>query len=124
MKKHKYAKMFLTELETMPNISVACKRVGLSRQTVYRWCREDNNFEEKLNDALTLGVESMVDLAESKLLANVSGGNQRAIETALDYYGKRSERNKPKSSDDPYKGKSLADLLMAASEAKRNSLKP
>ncbi len=116
MKKTKLAKQFLSELENNPNVAIACKRVGLSRQTVYRWRQTDTEFNKAVDEAMTLGTESILDLAESKLAANVASGNQRAIETALAYYGKRSERNK--SSNNEYGYKSLADLLIAAHKAK------
>ena len=116
MKKAKIAKQFLAELENNPNVAIACKRVGLSRQTVYRWQKTDVSFKKDMDEAMTLGTESILDLAESKLVANVANGNQRAIETVLDYYGKRSERNK--SSNNEHGHKSLADLLMAAHKAK------
>lgn len=120
MKKHRYEKRFLVELESNPNIALACKRVGLSRQSVYRWCREDADFSEKVAVAMHLGVESILDMAESKLLSNASAGNQRAVEKTLDYYGKRSERNRPKAPvDDPYRGKTLADIIAKASQFRR-----
>lgn len=83
MKKAKIEKIFFEELERVSNISVACKSAGLSRQSVYRWMREDEKFNEKVEEALKLGIESMCDLAESKLLVNVNSGNQRAIEFIL-----------------------------------------
>ena len=116
MKKAKIAKQFLAELENNPNVAIACKRVGLSRQTVYRWQKTDISFKKDMDEAMTLGTESILDLAESKLVANVANGNQRAIETVLDYYGKRSERNKSSNNENGHK--SLADLLMAAHKAK------
>jgi hypothetical protein len=66
-------------------------------------------FKKDMDEAMTLGTESILDLAESKLVA-------RAIETVLDYYGKRSERNKSSNNENGHK--SLADLLMAAHKAK------
>ncbi len=80
MKKLKLEKQFLEELTKVPNISIACERLTLSRQTVYRWMSEDASFKESVELAIFQGVESINDLAESKLIANIKSGNQRSIE--------------------------------------------
>ena len=83
MKKSKVANKFIEELERLPNISIACEKVGLSRQTVYRWMEEDEDFREKVDQAIAVGTDSICDLAESKLISNINSGNQRAIEFYL-----------------------------------------
>ncbi len=119
MKKLRLTKLFLAEIEMNPNVAIACKRVGLSRQTVYRWRNSDQAFREAWDVAMYLGIESVLDLAESKLATNVAGGNQRAIEVALSYYGKRSDRNKYKDQTiSMQRFKTLAEVIKAASEAK------
>lgn len=83
MKKAKLEKLFFEELERVAIVSVACKVVGLSRQSVYRWMKEDEKFDQKVQNALRMGIESICDLAESKLVSNINAGNQRAIEFVL-----------------------------------------
>lgn len=88
---------FLEHLRTIPNVSLACEKTGLSRNTVYRWCKEDKEFKDLLEDALKSGTESVSDLAESKLIAHINNGNMRAIEYWLDSHKREYARPRPKS---------------------------
>lgn len=83
MKKPRLAGKFIEELERLPNVSIACEKVGLSRQTVYRWMEEDQEFKAKVDKAIAVGIDSICDLAESKLVSNINSGNQRAVEFYL-----------------------------------------
>lgn len=101
MKKYRYEKKFILELEKYPNISVACEKTGLSRQSVYRWMKEDSDFEDRVQQAIQLGIASLCDLAESKLVSNVNKGNQRAIEYLLSTFKKEYYRpRKPIAPED------------------------
>ena len=96
MKKHKKENQFLDEIRKLPNRSVACQKVGLSRNTIYRWCKEDPAFKERLDEALLNGVESINDLAESKLTSLINQGNMRAIMYWLDNNKKKYIRPRAK----------------------------
>ena len=87
-KKDKKVKAFLEQLNTVPNISVACEKVGLARNTIYRWCKEDKEFQENVNLALSCGVDSITDLAESNLVIHIKNGSMRAIQYWLDNHKK------------------------------------
>ncbi len=95
-KKDKKVQAFLEQLNTVPNISVACEKVGLARNTIYRWCKEDKEFQESVNLALSCGVESIIDLAESKLVSHINNGSLRAIQYYLDNHKKEYMRPRPK----------------------------
>lgn len=97
MKKYRKEQSLLEQLRTIPNVSLACEKVGLSRNTVYRWCREDPEFKARLDEALESGVESVNDLAESKLIANINSGSMRAIQYWLDNNKKTYIRPRPKN---------------------------
>lgn len=84
MKKHRKARLFLEELRKLPIISIVCDRVGLSRNTIYRWREEDSVFEKEMNAILKIGVSSINDLAESKLIAAMNRGEKWAIKYWLD----------------------------------------
>lgn len=84
MKKYRKEKLFLEELRKIPNISLACEKVGIARNTVYRWRSEDHDFDTRVEEALASGVDSVNDLAESKLVTNINHGNMRAIQYWLD----------------------------------------
>ncbi len=96
MKKHRKEIPFLEQIEKVPNISLACEKVGIARNTVYRWCKEDPDFKQRLDIALHSGRDSINDLAESKLVSHINGGNMRAIQYWLDNHKKEYMRPRPK----------------------------
>lgn len=93
MKKRRLEQRIIEEFQKFPNPSFVCEKVGISRHTFYRWRDLDKKFNERIEEALSVGNDSLCDLAESKLLTNVNNGNQRSIEYLLSH---RSERYKPK----------------------------
>lgn len=68
MKKHKYAKQFLDELRKVPIVQVACEKTGISRNTIYRWRKEDSAFSSDMDTALREGEDLVNDMSESQLL--------------------------------------------------------
>jgi hypothetical protein len=80
MKKLKNGKEFLEELSKVPIMSAVCEKVGLSRQTIYRWIKECPGFKKRYETALKRGRNSVNDLAEGKLIANLKRGDSRGIE--------------------------------------------
>lgn len=96
MKKHRLEGKFLEQVKLIPNISLACDKVGLSRNTVYRWCNEDSEFKKRLDEALKAGIESVNDLAESKLIAHLNNGNMQAIRYWLDNNKQNYARPRPR----------------------------
>ena len=95
-KTSKKVKAFLEQLHTIPNISLACEKVGLTRNTIYRWCKDDPEFQENVDLALSRGEDSITDLAESKLITHINSGNLRAIKYWLDNRKKEYMRPRPK----------------------------
>lgn len=70
----------LLELLTkIPIIQVAVKRAGISRATFYRWRDEDADFAVQVAAALREGATSINELAQSKLIEEVSRGNMTAL---------------------------------------------
>lgn len=84
MKKNKFKDKFIEQFKIFPNISAACEKVGVSRNTVYRWTKEDPEFGEDLLNAEKIGVESINDLAESQLVQKINKGDMKAITHWLD----------------------------------------
>ena len=84
MKRYKKEVAFLEEIQRVPNISSACQKVGLSRNTIYRWCSEDPKFKSRLDEAMAIGADSVSDLAESKLIGLINLSDFRAIAYWLD----------------------------------------
>lgn len=66
-------------LKEMPIIQVAVKRAGISRDTYYRWRRDDDKFLRQSEEALTQGVEYINDMSESQLIALIKEKKMPAI---------------------------------------------
>ena len=89
-KKKKFLQALLTE-EAIGNISQACKRIGLSRKSVYNWRNSDIAFDKAVKTAVWNGKESIADLAEQALVKRIKSGDTTAIIFTLkslrrDYY--------------------------------------
>jgi len=85
---------FLEILEEIPLVSVAAKRCGIAKATIYRW-RKKKEFSKKMSIALEKGRESMVDMCEGQLIGMAKKGDFRAIKHLLDNNCKRYIRPRP-----------------------------
>lgn len=97
MKRRDYENRFIEELERVHIISLACKNVGLSRQTVYRWMKYDSKFEQRVYKAIEMGIESVCDLAESKTVSAIDKGEAWAIKFWLVNRHKEYKPKRPMS---------------------------
>ena len=70
--------------KTMGVVSTACRNANISRDTFYRWYKEDDNFKEEVDKLKNVSL----DFAESKLLEQINGGNTTAIIFYLKTQGK------------------------------------
>ena len=96
MKKSRIKNKFLEELSRTPIVQVACERVGISRQTYYRWRLEDQWFAVQANDSLEMGVEFVNDHAESNILNGIKQGEMNATKYWLSARHKAYKRPFPK----------------------------
>jgi len=78
-KKNKVTKDFLVELRKIPIVQVACEKSGVSRNSVYRWKREDQKFSKAMDEALADGEALVNDLTESQLLTLIKEKQWSAI---------------------------------------------
>ncbi len=93
--KKQLTKKILLELSEIPNVSLICKKLSISRQTFYRWKKENPEFNKAVDESLEYGIESISDLAESKLIENIKNGKQRSIEYWLNNNKKKYFRPRP-----------------------------
>lgn len=93
-KNHKLMKKMIEELENIPNISRVCEKVGISRQTFFRWKNEDKEFKKKIEESLSIGTDYINDLCENKLYSMINAGEFRAIKYHLD--NRKKEYIKPR----------------------------
>ena len=85
----------LEHLAESGNISFACKRAGISRETFYRWRKDDEGFAEKADASICDGKEFVNDLAHSKLMQSINEGYFPAVKFQLvnchkDYHPKKT----------------------------------
>jgi hypothetical protein len=79
MKKNKLQDQFFAELMKVPIIQVACEKTGISRNSVYRWRKDDPAFAKRMDESLTEGVALVNDMSESQLLTLIKEKNYPAI---------------------------------------------
>lgn len=89
-------KSFCEVLEKMPIIETACKKVGISRMTFYRWRKRDKKFSKKIEEALDVSRESVNDLAESKIIQGINTGDMRAAKFWLQNNCSRYKKDQKK----------------------------
>lgn len=70
---------FVEQLKRIPIVQVACEKIGLSRNTVYRWRKEDKEFNKAMDDALAEGEALINDMSESQLLTLIKEKNWSSI---------------------------------------------
>ena len=85
-KTDKKKKDFLVSLEkNNGNVSKACEAANIGRQTYYDWIDKDEVFKQDADDA----QESLIDLAESKLMENIEKNDNTSIIFFLKTKGKK-----------------------------------
>lgn len=66
---------FLEELEQVPIVAFACKKVDISRNTYYRWCNEDPDFALAAQERIEIGVDFVNDHAQTNILNGIKSGD-------------------------------------------------
>jgi len=79
MKKNKKKSEFLEQLRKIPIVQVSCEKIGISRNTAYRWKKEDEEFSKNMDEALAEGEALVNDMSESQLLSLIKDKNWSAI---------------------------------------------
>lgn len=129
MKKNKFQEQFLLELTKVPIVQVACEKAGLSRNTIYRWRKEDEGFEKKMDQALADGVALVNDMSESQLLTLIKEKNFPAVRFWLNKrhpaYKDKIEVTTKEDSEalTPSQAKIVKQALKLASITKTTSIK-
>ena len=85
-KTDKKKKNFIEALRNnLGHISNACESANISRKTYYNWIDKDKDFKEDVDHV----QDSLLDLAESKLLENIENNENTAIIFYLKTKGKK-----------------------------------
>ena len=78
----KLRQKLLEHLTESGNISYACKRTGISRETYYKW-KENSLFAFDAEAAYEYGKSFVNDLAHTQLILNIQQGNMQAVRFQL-----------------------------------------
>jgi len=70
-KRDRQKKRFIAALTAQGTVYHAAQVAGISRQTAYRWQREDPEFADQWDEA----IENAVDVVESTIYQQAIGGN-------------------------------------------------
>jgi len=129
MKKNKSQDQFFEELRKVPIVQVACEKTGLSRNSVYRWKKDDKSFSAKMDKAMSEGVAFVNDMSESQLLTMIKEKNWSAISFWLkhrnDNYRDKIEITTKEDKEEltPSQAKIVKQALKLASITKSKSIK-
>lgn len=120
-------KNFIEELKKQKGIvGAACRSIGISRTTFYRWKKRDRDFAEAADDA----ISGQVDYVEDKLLDLIETGNAAAIIFYMKTKGRdrgygekyvpEIEREEPEHKVDPKAAKIMGGVKAAIIKALKN----
>lgn len=71
--------MVLEQLRKTPIVQTVCEKLNISRNTYYRWRKEDKEFAKAADEALKEGSLLVNDLAENQLISAIKDKNITAI---------------------------------------------
>jgi len=79
IKKSKLQDNLIEQLKKTPIIEVVCQKVGIGRNSYYRWRRESKKFAIDCDKALEEGCAFINDLAVSQLISAMKNNNLTAV---------------------------------------------
>lgn len=78
--------LFLDEIKTELTIKSVCKKLNISRQTVYRWLKEDKSFKDGLKKARAEGIEDLNDDCENIVIKKIREEDSGMVKFWLRYH--------------------------------------
>ena len=78
-RQQKEKELLIEQLRKIPIIQIACEKTGVGRATYYRWMKEDRDFFERAQEAITDGKALINDMAISQLLSAIHDRSLPAI---------------------------------------------
>ncbi len=79
MKTDKNKGLLVEQLKKTPIVQVACGKINIGRATYYRWRKDDQEFANSADGAITEGALLVNDIAESQLMSAIKEKNLTAI---------------------------------------------
>jgi len=65
---------FIKAVQEELTVFHACKKTGLSRQTIYRWFKEDKTFKKQVEEARKEAILDINDDCENRILTKITMG--------------------------------------------------
>jgi hypothetical protein len=81
--------------DNLGNVAKACKQTDISRQSHYRWIKDDPEYTEAVQEQSEVGL----DIAEAKLMERIESGDIRAIVFFLKTKGRKRGYGESQSVD-------------------------
>jgi len=79
MKDIKTKEIIIEQLKKTPIVQIACEKASIARATFYRWRKTDKDFAQKVDKALSEGINLVNEMAESQLISAIKDQNMTAI---------------------------------------------
>ena len=76
----------IEEIKTQLTVKAVCKKLNLSRQTIYRWLKEDKKFKTDLMKARKEAIEDLNDECENRVIAKIMSDDSGMIKFWLKYH--------------------------------------
>lgn len=102
-------------LQENPIIQVACYKASISRSTLYRWFKDDEEFKKICKQSRIIGLALVNDAIESVLIKKAREGNERSI-----MYWLNNNHNKYKKNYQGYNDKKY-DQIKSLEEKNREA---
>ncbi len=74
-KTKKLVNKLLQELERTGIVEISCEKTGISRNTFYRWLKEDKEFLGRASEAMFIGTGRVSDIAASNILTGIKAND-------------------------------------------------
>jgi hypothetical protein len=111
----RFKEKLLQYLKDSGNISYACKRAGVSRETYYQW-RRSRLFAEEADTAISYGKEFVNDLAHTQLIQNIQQGDMGAVKFQLASCHPDYQPRKPWPRELPELRPAVAEIVISTAE--------
>lgn len=76
----------LEEIKTQLTVKAVCKKLNLSRQTIYRWAKEDKTFNASLMKAKKEAIDDLNDECENRVISKIMADDSNMIKFWLKYH--------------------------------------
>ena len=95
MRNNNFRTKVIEVLSETPLVFYACKKVGISRATFYRWRKDNLEFRKDVDEVLKNGRAYVSELCEASMIKEIKNGNLGAIKFWLQHNEPRYRPIKP-----------------------------